>query len=104
MAFGLQAIVGATTVSLSDGNPFSLVGATGMAGAAVRRVVAQGAAQHGDTDKGYRLNPRELEVTIGFQASTDAALDAHRDTLTSIFKPLTSTPAYFGVRRDAAGL
>lgn len=104
MAFNLQAIVGSTTISLYDGNPFSLLGARGFGGASIRRVVVQGPAQQGDTDTGYRLNPRELELVIGFQAASDAALDAHRDTLTSLFKPLTSTPIYLRVTRDDGGI
>lgn len=72
----------------------------GWGGAVIRRVTVQGPTQHGDTDVGYRLNPRELELEIGFRASTDSALDAHRDTLMSIFKPLTSTPVYLRATRD----
>jgi len=100
MAFTLQAIVGSTTVTLSNDSPFGLLSARGMGGAPVRRVTAQGPTQHGDSDLGYRLQPREVELVIGFRADTDAALDAHRDTLVSIFKPLTSTPVYLRVTRD----
>lgn len=100
MAFTLAAIVGSTTVTLSDNNPFGLLGARGMGGAPVRRVTTRGPTQDGDTDLGYRLQPREVELVIGFRADTDAALDTHRDTLTSIFKPLTSTPVYLRVTRD----
>lgn len=102
MAFTLAAIVGATTVILSDSNPFRLLSARGMMGAPARRVTAQGAAQHGDTDLGYRLTAREIELQIGFFAATDAALDAHRDTLTTIFKPLPNTPINLRVTRDDA--
>lgn len=100
MAFNLQAIQGSTTVSLTDGNPFSLLSARGMGGAPVRRVTQQGPAQDGDTDKGYRLQPREIELAIGFKASTDAALDAHRDTLMGVFRPLTGTPVNLRATRD----
>lgn len=100
MAFGVQAIAGGGTVSLSDGNPFYLHNATGMGGAPVRRVTSRGPAQDGDTDLGYRLNPREIQLEIGFHATTDAALDGYRDTLMSIFKPLSSTPINLRVTRD----
>lgn len=100
MAFTLQAIVGSTTVNLSNGNPFKLLSATGMGGAPVRRVSARGPAQQGDTDLGYRLQAREIELEIGFHATTDAILDGYRDTLTSIFKPTASTPVQLRVTRD----
>lgn len=102
MAFTLQAIVGSTTVTLTDGNPFELLSARGMGGAPVRRVTQQGPAQDGDTDTGYRLQPREIELAIGFKASTDAALDAHRDTLMGVFRPLTGTPVNLRATRDDA--
>src|SRR5688572_9230343 len=100
MAFTLQAIVGSSTVTLTNKSPFGLLSAKGLAGAPVRRLTAQGAAQHGDTDLGFRLRPRELELEIGFRADTDAALDAHRDTLMAIFKPLPSTPVNLRGTRD----
>lgn len=100
MAFTLAAIVGSTTVTLSDGNPFTLRTARGMGGADVRRVTTQGPSQHGDTDKGYRLQPREIELVIGFRATTDTILDGYRDTLMGVFKPLPSTPVNLRVTRD----
>lgn len=100
MPFNLQAVLGSTTVSLYDGAPFMLRTARGMGGADVRRVTTQGAAQHGDTDKGYRLQPREIELVIGFDATTDAILDGYRDTLNGIFKPLSATPVNLRVTRD----
>lgn len=101
MAFELEAIVeGGDTISLSDREPFGLLSARGMAGPPIRRITARGPAQHGDTDLGYRLQPREIELAIGFQAATDAILDGYRDTLVSVFKPLTSTPVSLRVTRD----
>lgn len=92
MPFSLDAIVGSSTVSLSDSSPFRFIRGSGMGGSEVRRVSTQGAAQIGDTDTGYRLLPREMTLTIGMQGTSAAALDAHRDTLIGLFRPLTSTP------------
>lgn len=100
MAFSLTATVGSTSITLSDRNPYCLLSATGMGAADVRRVTTRGPAQDGDTDKGYRLAPREIELVLGFQGTTDAILDGYRDTLTSFFKPLPSTPVKLKVTRD----
>lgn len=100
MPFNVQAIIGSTTQSLYDGSPFSIRSASGWGGAEIRRVTTQGPAQNGDSDLGYRLGVREMEMVIVFKAATDAALDTHRDTLTRLFKPLTATPIKLRVTRD----
>lgn len=100
MAFGVQAVYSGGTVSLTDKSPYRLLSARGMAGAPVRRVTSRGPAQEGETDLGYRLNPRQIELEIGFVATTDAILDGYRDTLMTVFKPLTATPIYLRVTRD----
>lgn len=80
--------------------PFSLLAARGMGGADVRRVTARGPAQQGDTDYGWRLNPRTIELEIGIEATTDAELDGYRRTLQGFFRPLPSTPVKLRVTRD----
>lgn len=104
MAFTLQAIRGSTTVTLTNGAPFRLLEARGLSGAPIRRVTTRGPAQDGDTDKDYRLGPREMELDIGFLATTDAILDGYRDTLMGVFKPLTSTPVNLRATRDDAAV
>ncbi len=96
----ISATVSSTSITLNDGVPFKILSATGMGGAEIRRVTVQGPTQDGDTDTGYRLAPREIELVIGFQATTDALLDGYRDTLTSFFKPLPSTPIKLRIVRD----
>lgn len=98
----LTATVSSTSINLSNGAPFSFITLQGGGGANIRRVTSRGPAQHGDTDKGYRLGVRELELVVGFKASTDAILDGYRDTLTQFFKPLTSTPVKLLYTRDDA--
>lgn len=100
----LTATVGSTSINLSNGNPFAFITLQGGGGADIRRMTTRGPAQHGDTDRGYRLGIREMELVVGFKAATDAALDAHRDTLTSFFKPLPSTPIKLLYTRDDAEL
>lgn len=100
MASSLTGTVGSTNINLSNKSPFSLVSARGLSGAEIRRVTSRGPAQDGDTDKGYRLAPRMMEIVIGIQGATNAALDGHRDTLTSFFKPLPNTPIKLRYTRD----
>lgn len=100
MAFSLTATCSGTTLNLSNKSPYGLLYAKGMSGAVVRRVTERGPAQVGDTDVGFRLEPRIIELTIGFYATTDAILDGYRDSLTQFFKPLTSTVINLTVTRD----
>lgn len=101
MAFALTAYLGSDSLALTT-SPYTLLRATGMGGANVRRVVSQGPGQDGDTDLGYRLGPRDIELVIGIEATTDALLDGYRDDLIAIFKPLPSTPVILRVTRDDA--
>lgn len=104
----LEAIAGGATVVLNDttnlATTYRLREMTGFGGADVRRVTTQGPEQYGDTDVGYRLGPRDLELVIGFKASTDAALDAFRDALVSVFKPSISSPIVLKHTRDDGGI
>ena len=99
MTFALTVYLSSDSLTLTS-NPYSLVSATGLGGAGVRRVNAQGPAQDGDTDKGYRLTPRSFRLVVGITAATDALLDSYRDALVSIFKPVPDTPQVLEVTRD----
>lgn len=101
MPFSLQ-VISATggTYSLSAGTPYSLEQATGLWMAPVRRLTEQGPYQDGDTDRGYRLDPRTATIALNFAATSGSALDTYRDTLLSIFRPSTSTPLKLRVTRD----
>lgn len=101
MPFSLQ-VISATggTYSLSAGTPYSLEQASGLWMAPVRRLTEQGPYQDGDTDRGYRLDPRTATLALNFTATSGSALDTHRDTLLSIFRPSTSTPLKLRLTRD----
>lgn len=100
MAFALDAIVNDVTYSLSDGDPFRLESAQGLAMPSVRRLTERGPRQDGDTDLGYRLDPRTITLSLNFYADTYAALDGHRDTLATIFKPARGYDIKLRVTRD----
>jgi len=82
-----QAIVDGTTYSLSDGNPFKLLGISGIGNAPVRRLEERGPFQDGSTDIGYRLDARLMNLNIQIAATSLSAADTHRDTLGLIFNP-----------------
>lgn len=104
MAFGVTATVGSDSINLHDGAPFSIQSIRGAGGVNIRRVTIQGPTQDGDTDRGYRLGTRDLELVVIFKATDDATLDGYRDTLTSFFKPLTHTPVKLRITRDDAAV
>jgi hypothetical protein len=100
----LEAIQGSTTLTLMDttvsNNTYTTRVASGIGGAPVRRLTTAGAAQQGDSDVGYRLDPRNVTLFVGFRATTDALLDGYRDTLTGFFKPLSATLINLRLTRD----
>lgn len=95
-----QAIVGGVTYNLSDRNPFDVVSVTGVGIAPARRLTQRGPMQHGETDIGFRLDPRNVNLVLAVKAASRAAADAARDTLTAIFKPRGSTPVQLRCTRD----
>lgn len=100
MAFSLTATVGGTTLNLNNGNPFRLESAEGLGSGGVIRHEQRGPLQDGASDLSYRLAPRAITLHLVFFAATNAALDAHRDTLMATFKPLPSYPLRLRVDRD----
>lgn len=102
MSFALTATVGSLSINLSNGSPFAVRSVRGAGGVNIRRITVKGPAQDGDTDRGYRLGPRDIELVVVFTATSDAILDGYRDTLTQFFKPLVSTPANLRITRDDA--
>lgn len=55
--------------------------------APLHRLAERGPLQHGDSDIGFRLDPRFLALVLGFR---EAGMSAERKTLLDIFKPRTS--------------
>jgi hypothetical protein len=84
MTTTIEAIVGGTTYSLTDEDPFWVESVNpGMAPGHL--LESRGAEQHGATIEGFRLDPRNLELVIGFQG-TDTELFTARATLLRIFQ------------------
>lgn len=100
MAWTLQATVGGTTYNLSDDNPFSVETPGDAGGPPISRLLDSGPFQDGATDRGYKMGVRTFVLSLLFHASTQSALDGHRDTLRKIFRPRTNTPVALKVTRD----
>lgn len=80
----IEAIVAGTTYSLTDEDPFWVEGVNpGMAPGHL--LESRGAEQHGSTVEGFRLDPRNLELVLGFQGE-DADLFTARALLLRIFQ------------------
>ena len=99
-----QAIVGGATYNLSDRAPFDVVTVTGVGSAPVRRLSQRGPLQHGETDIGFRLDPRSINLVLAFAPATLALADAARDTLARIFGPRQSIPVQLRYTRDDAAV
>lgn len=100
MSFSLTAKTADTTISLVDHNPFGLESALGLTGSQIVRHEQRGALHTDTSDLGYRVLPREMVLTLNFHADTDAALDAHRKTLYSVFRPVDTDNIALTVTRD----
>ncbi len=89
----IYAIIGSTSYCLSDGTISWRVSDADLAMPPVRRLSEQGPLQHGDTDLGFRLDPRTFVLTLKTaQNQTLASLYNNRKQIINIFKPLSSLP------------
>lgn len=102
MAMTFEAVVGGTTYNLNDKAPFSFVGIENVGPAEVNRFGQRNFAQGGAVDLGYRLQPREIVLTLNFYAATTALLDTYRQSLFAIFRPTQDDPILLRITRDDA--
>lgn len=90
MPTSLVAIIGSTEYSLSDGDPRFRLEEDGLGMAPVRRITERGPLQHGETDLGFRLDPRLIQLVFGVSAASESELYDYRAALLAIFKPRTA--------------
>jgi hypothetical protein len=72
---------------LDDGAFVELVGHDGWGMPPNHRLTIRGPEQHGETDYGYRLDPRIGKLLFMFPDAELADMYAHRDQLRQLFKP-----------------
>jgi len=67
----LELVSGATRLDISDVANFSWMGYAGFGMAQLHRLVMRGPQQSGETDMGYLLEPRMIQLTIGIMGTYD---------------------------------
>lgn len=95
-----QAIVGGVTYNLSDRNPFDVVSITGVGIAPTRRLTQRGPLQHGETDIGFRLDPRNVNLVLAIKGINRSATDSARQQLAYIFGARQSGAVQLRCTRD----
>jgi len=86
MTWTLSIISANTEYNLSNNQEYLLTGIDGIAAAPVARISERGPMQHGESDLGYRLQPRKIALALLARGGDDAAWFARRNALTSIFR------------------
>ncbi len=89
----LQVVAGdGNTYALYTGqNPADMLFLDGAGMATVRRITQRTPLQNGVTDRGFRLEPRSMNLAIFIRQDTEAQADVMRDKIAYIFGP-TITP------------
>lgn len=83
-------IVSGTEYSVDDGVYCYLLGHDGMGFPPLERQTDRGPLQHGVTDRGYRLDPRNILLSIAIIGNSFQDFHAKRTALISMFQPRTS--------------
>jgi hypothetical protein len=90
-SYTLKATVGASTFDFAA-EGYHVMGTVGLGQAEAQRLETAGAQQHGVSDRGFFLLPRNFAVALGFEALTkDEYWNTRRQDLIRLFKP-DSTP------------
>ncbi|MFA6271165.1 MAG: hypothetical protein WC657_08230, partial [Candidatus Paceibacterota bacterium] len=96
----LSAIVNGTEYSLDNGTYCYWIGDDGLGMSPLHRLSERGPLQHGNTDRGYRLDPRQVRLILDVIETTRAEMFTSRSALLNIFKPGTS-PIILKLELDA---
>jgi len=78
---------GVSMLDISDLVKYHIATFDGLGMPPVRRLTQRGPLQHGDTDVGYRLDPRYIRISVAALASTNAAMHDRRAELIGFLRP-----------------
>lgn len=77
------------------GDPFFFVGEEGLGASPLRRFSEQGAQQHGDTDRGFVLDPRLFAIVLQIAPNNGTDFFTYRSYLLSWFAPYNNPTLKF---------
>lgn len=83
----LSLFVNGTEHALDDGSLYNWLDFDGFGVPPITRLSESGPMQHGETDRGYRLEPRIMRLTFLVRATTRLAFEQARGQILSLFKP-----------------
>lgn len=83
----VKAVRGGVQTNLSDGTLCWVEASDGLGMTPLHRLTERGPQQQGDSDVGFRLDPRSIKHVFGAQADSMAGLYALRGHLLRLFKP-----------------
>lgn len=93
-------VSGTEELALSGRAPFDLVSINGIGTPPIRRLTARAPFQDGDTDLGFRLDARMINLVVYFNAGSKALADTYRAQLYEYIKPLSGAVYLRCVRDD----
>lgn len=99
----LELVVGSTSLDISDIQNFMWAGHAGFGMAALHRLLIRGPQQMGDTDIGYLLDPRIIQLTARLMATDIETLYTRQDQLLRMLNP-SNTPIGLRFTRLVSGI
>jgi hypothetical protein len=95
---------GVTTLDISDLVKYHVIEFDGFGMSPVRRLTQRGPLQNGDTDVGFRLDPRTMRISVQAYATTAAQFHSRREELLNMLRPGTDAVklrwTYAGTQRQ----
>ena len=91
MADKYELIRGGTMLDISDGVNYKFMDADGLGMSPLHRLTERGPLQHGDTDRGYRLDPRQVQLITLIMGTSEVDYYDKREALLGYLSPLGVT-------------
>lgn len=88
----LEILRGDSALDLTDLANYALQGVDGFGMSPLHRITERGPLQHGESDLGYRLDPRLIQVTLNLRAASWSTFYARRQELLYYLSPASNAP------------
>ncbi|MBX6770887.1 MAG: phage tail family protein [Chloroflexi bacterium] len=99
MTWTLSIIAGGAEINVSDGQDYILTGLDGIGMAPANRIIEQGPQQHGASDRGFRLQPRKIALSLLARGGSDSDWWQRRNSLLALLRP-SDTPLALRLTRS----